>query len=243
MGNRKASLTKIFRKSSSSSSSSKSAATASSSSSNGPTMTPLSPQPSSIEAKAAPPQATAQAQTQLTANGTAGTAPALPSKDAKPVKPSTVTTRARQGSLSDRGAAVLRALARAPEDESPEGTPSGSLTPKVPASSSLDDVASASTSEGYAPEAVAETSPRSESSTLPAAQGLTEAEKESGRANREGLRRRGESKHAQSGAQGIVRRKGSLDAGKKKSKSWEIPRKIFHSSIGECPRCSQRGGR
>lgn len=49
--------------------------------------------------------------------------------------------------------------------------------------------------------------------------------------NREGLRRRGEQREVEKVLMGKPRRRGSGD-GKKKSKSWEIPRKIFHSSIG-----------
>lgn len=182
-------------------------------------MSPLSPQPS----------------TAVEANGSSSATDKQTQAQRPPSRP-------RGGSLSDRGAAVLRALARAPEDESPEDTPTGSSTPVPPVkTTSAASRHATDTDGGYSPEAQAETSPRPPADEYDASAdvsragsiiGLTEAEKEKGRLNREGLRRRGEQREVEKVLLGKPTRKHSGD-GKKKSKSWEIPRKIFHSSIGE----------
>lgn len=59
--------------------------------------------------------------------------------------------------------------------------------------------------------------------------GLTKEAIENGRANREGLRNRRENKQVEK----LVGNEKKKEKGWKKSKSWEIPRKLFHSSIGE----------
>ncbi|CAO1638331.1 unnamed protein product [Sympodiomycopsis kandeliae] len=257
MGNRKASLSKFFggrrnkssdaggsttNTSASSSSSGTStpsvARSPSSASSSGPTMTPISPQPSSIPAKA-----TMEGKNEQPSSSVMSSAaqPNVKVNGNTPVKP---PTRPRGGSLSDRGAAVLRALARAPEDESPEGTPAGSSTPiktsVIDTTAARSQASSGKDTNGYSPEGQAETSPRPPGDEYDASAdvsragsiiGLSEAEKEKGRLNREGLRRRGEQREVEKALLGKTKRKSSGDI-KKKSKSWEIPRKIFHSSIG-----------
>lgn len=139
---------------------------------------------------------------------------------------------------------MLRALQRAPEDESPDdATPSGSLTPHLEVDTKAED-------DGYLPEGQSNTSPRpnvshdglpgpggasADVSRAGSIVGLSEEQKESGRANREGLRRRGEAKEVEKMVgrpKAGQKRKSSRD-GKKSKKSWEIPRKIFHSSHGE----------
>lgn len=139
--------------------------------------------------------------------------------------------RTRSGSLTEKGAAVIRALQRAPEDESPEGTPSGALTPHLEVDTKDPD--------GYAPEGQAETSPRypqdsgamADVSRSGSTVGLSDEQKRIGRLNREGLRRRGEAREVEK-LVGKTAAKGGDGAPKKSKKSWEIPRKIFHSSIG-----------
>lgn len=190
-------------------------------------MTPVSPVPTSVDAQAA------------------GSSSTSTSKDAL------TRPRTRQGSLSDRGIAVLRAMQRAPADDSShEDTPAGSNTPvlgEAELNGDGDALKSPASSDGYHPEGAAETSPSrrlhdepiggasADVSRSGSFVGLSEAEKQAGRANREGLRRRGEQREVEkmTVAAKSKRRKGSGDVNKKKSKSWEIPRKIFHSSIGE----------
>lgn len=150
--------------------------------------------------------------------------------------------RTRSGSLSEKGAAVLRALQRAPEDESPESTPTGALTPHLEVDTKAE--AAAELDDGYVPEGQDSTTPRpridgelADVSRAGSIVGLSEEQKKQGRLNREGLRRRGEAKEVEKmvGRPG-ARRGGSGSDSKKSKKSWEIPRKIFHSSIGECMR-------
>lgn len=232
---RKASLTRIFNK--------KKGATSSSSS------------PSSSSAAPSPPSTSMDSARQLVAepekmNGSSSSSSVQPSSSR--LAPS----RTRSGSLSEKGAAVLRALQRAPEDESPEDTPPGALTPHLEVDTKVE---AADDDAGYAPEGLDGVSPRplaqhqprngnggagdlADVSRAGSIVGLSEEQKLQGRANREGLRRRGEAKEVEkivgSGRPG-ARRGGSGSEGKKSKKSWEIPRKIFHSSIGELAPCKR----
>jgi dolichol kinase len=64
-------------------------------------------------------------------------------------------------------------------------------------------------------------------------EGLTEAEKQVGREYREGLRKRREDKAVARMVGGKVVKGGDVTRReRRKAKSWEIPRKVFHSSIG-----------
>lgn len=122
--------------------------------------------------------------------------------------------RARSASFQ-KGVAVLRALARAPEDEIDD-----SGYEDEGREGNLDNMPGPSITNGTIPHFPEET-------------GLTEEAKQTGRENREGLRRRKDDKQVakivgahRSNSDEIIKRE------KKKAKSWEIPRKVFHSSIG-----------
>ncbi|CAO1616414.1 unnamed protein product [Parajaminaea phylloscopi] len=173
----------------------------------------------------------------------------IPSDVSTPASPSAkrgdsranALARNRSGSLSERGAAVLRALQRAPADESPDdGTPSGSLTPHPESNGHGED-------DGYDPTGRSDTSPAryphpdahfggvsADVSRAGSIVGLSEEQKQSGRLNREGLRKRGEAKEVEKmvGKTRTGHKRRASGDGKKSKKSWEIPRKIFHSSHG-----------
>ncbi|PWN42484.1 hypothetical protein IE81DRAFT_366599 [Ceraceosorus guamensis] len=147
--------------------------------------------------------------------------------------PSTFS-RARSASLQ-KGAAVLRALARAPSDE--EGLTRSGLTPltngraldaRDPDLSSDPDLSERSAHAGPVPTPFGISSPDE-----PVTPGLSDEAKASGREQRELIRRRGDDKTVEK----IV----GMDPHDKekrrnlkyvRAKSWEIPRKIFHGSIG-----------
>lgn len=133
---------------------------------------------------------------------------------AAPSPTDSVLGRARSASLQ-KGAAVLRALARAPEDPDPITAP-GTPYPESDNERSADS--------GPVP-GVALPRANGAEVTTP---GLSEEAKESGRLNREGLRRRGEQKEVEKAVGGKPR-----NAKHKPAKSWEIPRKLFHGSMGE----------
>lgn len=118
---------------------------------------------------------------------------------------------------------MLRALARAPEEQSDED--SGYEDEGKEAR--LDEMPRPARSQLSRSKGV------NGSATDSSLQGLTEAEKQTGRQNREGLRRRKEDRQVERIVTGKPDGKGAaVKKDKKKAKSWEIPRKIFHSSIG-----------
>jgi len=131
--------------------------------------------------------------------------------------------RARSASLQ-KGVAVLKALARAPQEGEEDD------------SGYEDD--GGENNVGMVPGKVngAVITEDREASV----ESLSEEAKESGRMNREGLRKRNEDKKVEKLLGNSIHSSGSVDSKaitkkkeKKKAKSWEIPRKIFHSSIGE----------
>lgn len=157
--------------------------------------------------------------------------------------------RARSASLQ-KGVAVLKALARAPEDpdyESEDEVERRNGHKIERDSGYADDVGEADV--GRVPgltNGAAMTDKEEEEKDREAR--LSEEAKQSGRANREGLRQRGEQrqverlvgKRAKSSNTSITTLSDNKrpSATKRRSsqhssvKSWEIPRKIFHSSIG-----------
>ena len=128
--------------------------------------------------------------------------------------------RARSASLL-KGVAVLKALARAPEGASEEDSgyedEAGEHVGRVPGMAARGDAIELSD----------------------ASNGLSEEAKQSGRANRDGLRKRNEDREVEKMVGARTHSNGNLDrtGGKKKEKRSrkidEIPRKIFHSSMGE----------
>lgn len=275
---RSLSVSNPFRKSSASS-----ASTASSSGSNGPQLKPFSPRPSTLDA----PESTASsssAASKMSARGSQDASGASSKKAASKAagrsvgdsssasaEPSSSQLAARRhmrrdSSLTEKGAAVLRAMKRAPEDETPDHSPSGSPTTRNGDTDGATDISAAPlplpkanggpksplSDDGYDPEAVASPGRRPKPFAFTALDaagedggttgdvsragsfvGLSEAEKAIGRKNREGLRRRAE----QNQVEKMVGPPKTKREPKKKAKSWEIPRKIFHSSIGKCKPC------
>lgn len=122
--------------------------------------------------------------------------------------------RARSASFQ-KGVAVLRALARAPEDEIDD-----SGYEDEGREGNLESMPGPSLTNGTAPHS-------------PDEHRLTEEAKQTGRENREGLRKRKDDKQVakivgahRMNSDEVIKRE------KRKAKSWEIPRKVFHSSIG-----------
>lgn len=129
-------------------------------------------------------------------------------------------SRARSASMQ-KGVAVLRALSRAPENSTEED-------------SGYEDEAGEVV--GPTPGKVENKNDGSEVSEI----GLTEEAKESGRINREGLRRRGEDKEVDKLIGSRTQSNTSIDksTGKRKDKKRQVwitekPRKIFHGGMGE----------
>lgn len=144
--------------------------------------------------------------------------------------------RARSASLQ-KGAAVLKALARAPEDPDYDVDDEDGAGKNERDSGYADEVGEADVGRVPGPgNGRAMTDKEDEEEA-----GLSEEAKQAGRANREGLRRRGEQrqveklvgKRSKSSTSSIPKRPSASKTGShQSSKSWEIPRKIFHSSIG-----------
>lgn len=193
------------------------------SSSSSLTRQPTSPIPSSVDALPRETRSIADAMTSKSngsATGPAQTATSPSSGNAAAKERDerhSIPTRARSASFQ-KGVAVLRALARAPEDEvdsgyEEEGREARPGRMPGPDTAEIED---------------------SGRDRLTSPEGLSEEAKQAGRRNREGLRKRREDKEVSR----IVGGTKAASAGeasrreKRKSKSWEIPRKVFHSSIG-----------
>lgn len=185
------------------------------------TKEPISPIPSSVEAlpsieekwkKMDAPSSSSKINNKT--NGDAVPVNGEPKTATQSVQRRTMPGRTRSASFQ-KGAAVLRALARAPEDEIDD--------------SGYEDEGK----EGNLEKMPGPSLPNGASSHSPDQHGLTEEAKQTGRENREGLRKRKDDKQVakivgafRSNSEEMIKRE------KKKAKSWEIPRKIFHSSIG-----------
>jgi hypothetical protein len=171
--------------------------------------------PSSVEARQTFTPKNSRLQTS-DVNGHANTTPKpeLPRAERTP----SFGMRARSASLQ-KGVAVLKAMSRAPQDG--DDYDSGY------------DFDKAKYEIGAVPGKIGEEATEGEVS--PAI--LSEEAKKSGRINREGLRKRQDDRMVEkmvgnraSGGNGSEKKE------KRRAKSWEIPRKVFHSSIGECNR-------
>jgi len=164
-----------------------------------------------------------------------------PASSPPPTTNSISSGRARSSSIQKSASAVLRALARAPEDESNSEAEStngnGILNRSKPEKTSnirdeIDQVYSNGADadiEGPDKKNLL----HSQTNGNPVGIGLTEEEKLNGRSVREGMRSRKDVKQVEKLVGNGDEKKKKVAKGWKKSKSWEIPRKLFHSSIGE----------
>jgi hypothetical protein len=167
--------------------------------------------PASIESRQQPSPMSSRMDSSQQTNGRAD-------GSAKRTTRSTFGKRARSASLQ-KGAAVLKALARAPQEASDddsgyEDEAGEAHVGSVPGTTTSDD-------------------------TIVEEETLSEEAIQSGRVNREGLRKRKDDRKVERMVGKRTESSGSVDSTtgkkreKKKPKSWEIPRKMFHSSIGE----------